>query len=257
MKKVLLIFLLLFVAAFVNAQEEAEEHSSAVEFSAGVDFVSSFLWRGLNLGNSPAIQPNAAISAFGFELSAFGSYALVANEYHGFSQVPYTEFDLELKYSLPTSAGTFSIVATDIFMPHLGLEYSNYDGIVDDEETGAHWLCAGITYEGPEHFPLSLKLDYNFYNEISKSIYAELGYNFTCGGTSIDLFCGAAMGTNKDVVPGSIFYEIEKDEIGIINVGGTITKTIEVTNTFSIPLSTSVIFNPNANAAYLVFSLSL
>lgn len=256
MKKVLLVFIMLCTASFVNAQHEGEEHHSGVEFSAGVDIVSSYIWRGLNFGNSPAIQPNVSVGFSGFELSAFGSYALMANAGYGFYSVPYTEFDLELKYSIPTKVGTFSIACSDIFMPFLGLEYSNYDGVVGDEETGAHWLGARIGYEGTESFPISFMAEYNFHNDACKSIYAELGYNFTYGETDIELFFGVAKGTNSDIV-GSAFYEIKEDKIAVVNVGGTISKTIKVTDSFSIPLRTSVIFNPNANMPYLVVSLSL
>ena len=254
MKKVLVIVILLFTASFVTAQHSKKE--PVIEFSTGVDFVSGFIWRGLNLGSSPAIQPNASISAFGFELAAFGSYALIASEYHHFDKVPYTEFDLELKYSMHTKAGEFSLLVSDIFLPYEGLAYSNFDGVVDNEKTGAHDLGAGIEYEGPEHFPISFRLEYHFHNDPNRSIYGELGYRFACGETDIRLFFGAAMGTNGDL-HGSEFYEIEEDEIGIINVGATISKEIKVTDSFSIPLNTSVVFNPYANAAYLVVSLSL
>ena len=258
MKKILAIFLLVFTVSFVSAQKSGKKkHHPVVEFSSGVDFVSGFIWRGLDFGSAPAIQPNAAIGAFGFELSAFASYALMANVEKGFDKVPYSEFDLEFKYSIPTrSAGTFSIIASDIFMPFLGMAYSNYEGVVDGIQEGAHWLSIGLGYEGTRHFPLSLRVDYHFHNDISKSIYAELGYKFVYGRNKIDLFCGVATGTNSDL-PGSVFYEIEDDEIGFINVGGSISRIIRVTDSFHIPLKTSVVFNPNANIGYLVCSLSL
>jgi hypothetical protein len=254
MKKILAIFLLVFTVSFVNAQGGGQHH--VFEFSSGVDFVSGFIWRGLDFGSAPAIQPNAAIEAFGFELSAFASYALMANVDQGFDKVPYSEFDLEFKYSIPTSAGKFSIIASDIFMPFLGLVYSNYDGVVGGIEEGAQWLSIGIGYEGTRHFPLSLRVDYHFHNDANKSIYAELGYKFVYGRNMIDLFCGVATGTNSDL-PGSVFYEIEDDKIGFINVGGSISRNIRVTDSFHIPLKTSVVFNPNANIGYLVCSLSL
>jgi hypothetical protein len=156
MKKILVVFLLVVTVSFVNAQDEGNEHH-VFEFSSGVDLVSGFIWRGLDFGSAPAIQPNVAIGAFGFELSAFASYALAANVEQGFDKVPYSEFDLELRYSLPTNAGTFSIIGSDIFMPYLGMGYSNYDGVVDGIEKGAHWLCIGFGYEGTERFPISLQ----------------------------------------------------------------------------------------------------
>ena len=75
-------------------------------------------------------------------------------------------------------------------------------------------------------------------------------------GQDIGLVFGVATGTNSDL-PGSAFYKINKDKIGVINVGGTISKTIEVTNSFSIPFKASLCFNPNANMPYLAIALSL
>ena len=65
MKKILVIFLLVVTVSFVNAQGE-EEKQQVFEFSSGVDLVSGFIWRGLDFGRAPAIQPNVAIGAFGF-----------------------------------------------------------------------------------------------------------------------------------------------------------------------------------------------
>jgi len=238
---------MLCTASFVNAQ--------GVKFSAGADLVSSFLWRGLNFGNSPAIQPNVAVEVSGVKLSVLSSYALMANYPRGFDKVPYSEFDLELKYSIPTNIGTFVIAYSDIFMPCLGLEYSNYDGVVDNIETGAHWLGARIAYEGTESFPISFMAEYNFHNDACKSLYAELGYSFTCGRTDIGLVFGVATGTNSDLV-GSAFYEIYEDKIAVINVGGSISKTIQITDSFSIPFKASLCINPNANMPYLAVSFS-
>ena len=256
MKKVLLIFIMLCTASFVNAQHGKERHNSGVEFSAGIDIVSSFVWRGLNLGNSPAIQPRAALGISELEIGLLGSYALMANASNGSHNVPYAEFDIELKYSIPTKIGTFSITCTDIFLPHLGLEYFNYDGVVDGEETGAHCLAVGFEYEGPRRFPIYFKADYNFHNEVSKSIYGEFGLYYICGRTNIKLFCGVALATNNEK-HGSIFYELEEKDFGIINLGATINRQIEVSDSFIIPLSTSVIINPTHEAVYLVGSLSL
>lgn len=70
------------------------------EVSIGADFVSSYIWRGHELGDF-SIQPTASVEWKGFSLSAWGS-ASIGSEYA-------KEFDLTLGYS----TGGFSVSLTD------------------------------------------------------------------------------------------------------------------------------------------------
>ncbi|MDP4193134.1 MAG: hypothetical protein Q8858_16330, partial [Bacteroidota bacterium] len=56
-------------------QEEQKEKKGGLHLGSGVDLVSSYNWRAIDFGNSPAIQPYISLSAFNFELSGWGSYA--------------------------------------------------------------------------------------------------------------------------------------------------------------------------------------
>ena len=60
--------LLLFGAATAKAQD-------MVETTVGTDFVSSYVWRGLELGDV-SMQPTLGVSYKGLSLSAWGSVGL-------------------------------------------------------------------------------------------------------------------------------------------------------------------------------------
>lgn len=67
-----------------NAQER-------VAANVGADLVSSYVWRGQDLGNA-AIQPNLSLNYRGFSLSAWGSVGLVSEDVK--------ELDLTLGYAI-------------------------------------------------------------------------------------------------------------------------------------------------------------
>ena len=76
-----------------NAQER-------VAANVGADLVSSYVWRGQDLGNA-AIQPNLSLNYRGLSLSAWGSVGLVSEDVK--------ELDLTLGYAI----GDFSVSLTD------------------------------------------------------------------------------------------------------------------------------------------------
>ena len=93
MKKIVLGLMLLCGATTIEAQE--------VETTISGDIVSSYIWRGQDLG-SAAIQPTLGIGYKGLSLSAWGSYGIA-------DPADTKEFDLTLAYSV----GGFNIGITD------------------------------------------------------------------------------------------------------------------------------------------------
>ena len=83
------------------AQDDGEYRSSAIETTICGDIVSSYIWRGQDLG-SAAIQPTLGVGYKGLSLSAWGSYGIA-------DPADTKEFDLALTYTL----GGFNIGITD------------------------------------------------------------------------------------------------------------------------------------------------
>lgn len=246
MKKVLLL-LILFIPVLIFSQENSD-----FSINTGVDFVSSYNWRAIDFGNSPAIQPYISTSVSGFDFTIWGSYAIMANEIVNEKKVPFTEIDLILKYSYPFNFGTLYTEMVDFYYPFFGDKFSNYKGVEDGISKGAHWINLALGYLGQESFPISLKLDFGILNDIDDNIYFEAGYSFQINKTPLDIFFGFAKGKEK-----SDLYGIEDNKIALVNCGIGTSKNIKITESFSLPISTQLIANPYASKVFLVLKVSI
>ena len=86
------------------------------------------------------------------------------------------------------------------------------------------------------------------------SKYIEVGYKTRLKQTDLNVFVGGTP-DNPNIAAGeSSFYLNEKP--GIINVGLKLSRTLQITENFSIPVQCSVISNPALNKIYLALGLS-
>ena len=111
MKKIVLMAMMIATGMSATAQDE-------IETTVAADFVSSYIWRGQDLG-SAAVQPTLGVGYKGLSLTAWGSYGLV-------NTADTKEFDLTLAYT----TGGFNIGITDYWF-NAGLDsegrYFKYD----------------------------------------------------------------------------------------------------------------------------------
>lgn len=204
------------------AQDSIPEKPS--KFSPGVDFYSSYIWRGSKQGTGPAVQPYLEFATGGLTLGAWGSF-----DASGFG-----ETDLYAFYSLPFG---LTVGVTDYYYPDL--DYFDYS-----DTTGSHAfeLTAGYEIKG-----LSLSANY-IINEAGGieseggDIYLEAGYAFKY----FAIFLGAGNGwTTLD------------GDFAVCNIGIKAEKEIKITDTFSIPLNGQVIFNPDKKTMFVVVGFEL
>jgi hypothetical protein len=224
MYKCIVISFLLFVVTNNYAQ---------VSISGNADFVSRYLWRGLELEPSFSVQPGLVLSTSGFEMGFWGSYPF-SNTQSGSE-----EMDLYLGYSY----SDFSIILTDYYFPNAGLRYGLY------KEPGAHTIELGLAFAGNNNIPISLAAFMNVYNDDDNSVYLELGYSTEISDVGIDLFVGGTPGGDNR------FYGTKNPNI--INIGLTATKEISLSDNFSLPIFSSYVVNPNLEIGYLIFGLSI
>ncbi len=222
--KYVTISLLLLLTGSISAQ-------TAV--SGGADFVSRYLWRGLDFGNSFSIQPSIALTAGDFEAGFWGSYPFTntagGNE----------EMDFYLGYTI----GDVSVLVTDYYFPNSGGKYGDYDN------PGSHTLEVGLSYGGSDAFPLSVTAFMNVYNDDDNSIYFELGYSTEVSEVAVDLFVGGT--------PGGDGGYYGTTDFNLINIGVTASKDVKITDDFSLPVFSSYVLNPNLEIGYLIFGFSL
>lgn len=243
------IYLLFFISLTIVG------NSIAQNFSAGTDIFNLYLWRGLELGGGqPSVQPwakyNFGNEKHAFSLGAWGAYSIGGNVNQ--------EFDLSLVY---TYDNYLSVSLNDYFFPGLNSgskdKYFNYKS----DSTG-HVFEGMIQYNGSEKIPVTLLFAMNFYgNDARKtdgsmflSKYIEAGYKTKVGGIDVNPFAGFSL-DNPDEEKGETSYYLNQKP-GLINLGIKLSKSIEITEKFSLPLQCSVITNPELNKIFLVCGIS-
>lgn len=208
---------------------------SEVETSLGADVVSSYIWRGQDMGGA-ALQPTVGISYKGLSLSAWGSYGIV-------NTLDAKELDLTLKYE---NSG-FWIGATDYFIMAGGGncpgKYFRYKGGAKGDQV--HVLEAGIGYDfGPVALSwytnvLGADKDYSSYFQIDVPFHLGVDWGFSAG-----------------VVPykSGIYFN---DGLTVTNLTLKASKDITITDSFSLPVFSQITANPDTGRFYLLFGLSI
>ncbi|MDR3327971.1 MAG: hypothetical protein LBT04_07630 [Prevotellaceae bacterium] len=233
----------------VAVQDTSNVVAHKTSFSVGVDFQSRYVWRGLPLGGSvPSIQPAATFNWEGLEAGVWGAFST--------STLSTQELDLYVSYTFWKDM--FSVAVTDYCFPTVdhdaNFKYFNYG-----RNTTHHVFEAGIAFNGTEKVPVKAGFYINFYGNDKNadgnnaySSYAEVSYNPSVKkwGVDFDIFAGCAL-TGYD------FYATKNNGFGFINLGAGITKYIKINDSFSFPVYTRLIFNPDANQAYFVAGLGI
>lgn len=234
MKKIVLFAMGLVLGGTTLAQNEEK-----VETIISGDIVSSYIWRGQDLG-SAAIQPTLGVGYKGLSLTAWGSYGLVNSD-------DVKELDLTLAFSF----GGLNIGVTDYWFD-AGLDPDNRYFKYDAHGTN-HLFEANIGYD----FGIaSLQWFTNFagndgVNNDGKraySSYVEAAVPFKLSSIEWTATAGA--------VPfATTFYGTSG--FAVTNLSLRATKEIKVTDTFSIPIFGQVTANPCSQKAYLVLGFTL
>jgi len=221
--------MLFFASTSLHAQEEVAAKEPAISFTTGLDIYSNYIWRGTKFGTGPSFQPGVKMMAGGFTLGGWGA----------FDAAGYAEADLYASYAFGFG---LSLGVTDYYYP--GSKYLTY-GL--DDSTGNHAFEVNVGY-GIKNFSVSANYIINstvYGSPLSMGgdLYAELGYQFS----QAKLFVGAGNGWHTAA---------GNEEFEVVNVGVTTSKSIEITDKFSLPLTGSVIMNPNKEQLYVVVGLT-
>ncbi|MFK5959298.1 MAG: hypothetical protein QM495_10595 [Lutibacter sp.] len=245
-------FIVLWAIIFsLSSSLYAQKDSTEVEnpISISCDLMSRYVWRGTDFGASPSIQLGVEYSKSGFAIGAWGAYAI---NFQG-----YQESDLYIKYTFHKEI--FTVMVTDYYFQSdlVSQNYFDYKKL-----TTGHVFEAALTFNGTEKLPLSLMIATNVYGADSKKInddgtvgenqystYAELTYSFK----HFDIFMGTNL-TQVDRDKGESGYY--GNYMGVVNLGITITKEIKITSYYNLPLTVSLITNPQAEKVYLVAGFS-
>ena len=226
------LFLLLFVGTCLAPPAQAQS------VDLGADVMSRYVWRGTDFGNTAAIQPSLSFSSGGFTVGAWGSFDI--SPVNG-SAV--NENDLYASYAFETSAGTFSVSVTDFYFSNPGNEFFDYG------DPGAHVIEPGLSYSGP----VSLSASINAYGRNGENeVWLEASVPFSVQDVDLSLALG---GTPND---GAGYYGTDADtDAAITKFSLTASRSLELTDSFSLPVMASYYLNPYTERSYFIFGISL
>lgn len=219
MKKVTLF---LFAAMVLTGFLSVSAQESKNPWSVGADFYNNYIWRGSKLGTGPAFQPSVKFNKAGLTIGVWGS----------FDASGYSEVDPYISY---TFSNGFSLGLTDYYFPDSG-------GSFTADSSNAYELNAGFTKGG-----LSLSANY-IINEAAlpashgSDKYFQAGYAFNAFSLSV----GAGDG-----------WHSSDGKFDVCHVAIGTGKEIKITESFSVPVSGQVIYNPERDQLFLVVGISL
>jgi hypothetical protein len=209
-------------------------------FSVGADLVSSYIWRGAPqeldatgtaTKQSPNFQPFVSYTIGGLTLGAWGSTSFISSV---------KEFDLYATYAFSSK---LALTLTD-YNWNFSQDYFKYSDGTD------HVYEATLAYTGDESLPLSLSVNTMFGGCDKKtngdqafSTYIEAGYQVA---SNAKVFLGGAP-LDTPMYGGG----------GITNVGIKVSKAVEISDKFSLPVYGIAGFNPSAENAFLVVGVTL
>ena len=234
MKKIVLFAMGLVLSSTALAQEK-------VETTICGDLVSSYIWRGQDLG-STAIQPTLGVGYKGLSLTAWGSYGLVNAD-------DVKEFDLTLDYTI----GGLSIGITDYW-------FSRMDGGDPDgryfkyEAHGTNHVFEG--YIGYDFGFAALRWFTNFAGNDGTNKDGKRAYSSYFEAVVPFKLASVDWTATAGAVP-SYTTSYGTSGFAVTNLSLKATKEIKVTDSFSIPVFGQVVGNPCSQYAYLVFGLTL
>jgi uncharacterized protein (TIGR02001 family) len=219
-----------------------------LSLSAGADVVSRYIWRGINVNDAVNIQPALTLSVSGFSVGFWGSYSLSNNSGDNtFGQ----EVDTWIGYTYALENGmSIGALVTDYYYPNAGIKWGNFNNYDDPDGAGAHTIETGLLLKGPESFPLSLSGFINVYNDASSNTYFQIDYPTTVAEVPINFFVGASGGSKEN----PNYYGTES--FNVINVGVKATKSVKITENYSLPVSVTFLINPRTEISYLVLGLT-
>lgn len=237
MKKVYVLSFLSCLFMSAPAELLADEPESAVSLSVGADVVSSYIWRGQQLG-AFSVQPSATVTFNkpGISLGAWASAEL----FQGGESVNMREFDLTLTWS-PIEALSVGLIDY-YFCTRNYLSAWNLSG------SSSHTIEANLGYD---FGPLAISwntvvagLDHNCNGDRSYSTYVELSAPYKLGGVEGSVAVGASLWEDS-------YTQVGTTDFKVCNISLTANKEL-----CKLPFMGQVVLNPYTDQVFFVVGLS-
>ena len=236
LRTTILATVLLATSAPLFSQEESD-----FQIAPAADIVSSYVWRGA-YQTGPSFQPSISASWKGLSLTAWGSTDFSTSDNGSIAK----EFDFTLGYS----TGGVSIAVTDYWWAGEGSKYGNY--------SANHFFEGTIGYHFGESFPLGITWNTMLGMDGDKdekgdqlySTYVEAGYDFSVSGVDLTASVGVSPWTG-------LYHRAGTDGFAVSAISLKASKSIKITDSFSLPIFTQAIIAPNQDNVFLVFGITI
>lgn len=229
MRKLILVLVLLINTLLSFSQERWWE--------AELMFLSRHAWRGEVLGTAPAIEPSVTAHLGNFSFNVWA--AITTNN-------SYSEIDIIPSYQFKY----FALTLLDYYNPVAGEKNQYLDF---SKEFNRHSVEATIDNYDVEKQRLKYLVATFFLGdkneETSKpfySTYVELSYPFTVLGLEAEPFVGAT--------PFEGYYA---EKPAVVNTGLSLSKELDFKLPFTIPLTLSLVSNPNTSNTFVTFAAGI
>lgn len=212
------------------------------QINYGVDLMSRYVWRGLDLDNGLSLQPTLEFSKGNLTVGAWGNLPLASGAEHK----AFKEVDFYAYYSKSIGKMGIDLGVTDYVVGGEDFDWGNFDS-----DGGQHLLELNVRLNGPEDRGWVLQVNKNFYNEPDKSTHVAFSYPMSVSGFDLKATVGGVLNGSDEAAP----YYSEK--------AGILETSLEVGRTFGfIPghdttIKVIGIYNPMAKAFYPVVGLSI
>jgi hypothetical protein len=212
--------------------------SVKAQFATGADIVTSYIWRGIpqegSNGGTPNVQPYASFTTGALTLGSWASGSFSGNV---------KEVDLYATYAISSK---FALTLTDYYYNFASQpNYFKYSG-----GTG-HVFEGTLAYTGTA-FSASINtmfagLDKKVSDPSKQALstYVELGYQIA---PVAKIFLGGSLGESGTYGTSGF---------GITNLGIKVSKSIAITDKFSLPVYAIVGANPYAKSTFFVAGVTL
>jgi len=228
---------LIFVCMAFFAMNVSAQENQSWQFDFRTDIYSRHLWRGHQLGDAPAIEPEITLSKrnFGFSIWAATTF-----------NNSYNEIDIILIYQV---------------LPFLNISFYDYYNPLSDAENKfwkyksdemRHSLELKADFE-KDKFPLTLLAGVFIYGDKDSidsserfSTYIEPAYNFKIAEKDFRLFAGFS--------PFSGYYA---GNFAFINVGATFYNYFAITEKLELPAELTFCTSPTTNQSWFVVGIGI
>jgi len=217
------------------------QHATAQELTidSGLNLTSRFIYRGLDLGSAPQIQPRLVLSNGNLEFGGWGSHPLADTP----DAANYKEVKFWLNYTFDLNGLNLTTMVEN-----------HYDANTDlfdfDEATTSHVLQASARLAQTTDAPLDLTVGYTFFGGPANTVYTELGKSFSAGSLGMRAFVS---GQYSD---GPGFVDLGYNDKFVINqIGVSATRALVLTSETSFPLTVALITNPKTERIFFAATI--